>query len=166
MREMLRPTAGLTRSTSACRATEMMGSQLSQMPALLSGFNSVNNTLRSDVAQAPSNIRLLGCAQHAPRTRPDGGQLPRAPSAPRSAARPRRRPAGSVRTALRHQRDLRSGAAKYLTPDDVAALRCLSQPLVSQASRTDAIAFRVRRCGSGRSARVQRLYCAIGFRAA
>ena len=134
MREMLRPYSGADKINFLCLvATEMMGFySLSQMPALLSGFNSVNNTLRSDVAQALSNIRLAGFAPSTHRELVLMADNYRA----HHLRLDRQRARGDAlqdrleqRYVINEDLSIRPLWA-HLTPDDVAeALRCLSQPL-------------------------------------
>lgn len=62
MRESLQPYKGHDRINFLCLiASEMMGEMtLARMPALLSGFDSIHNTLRADVVRALHNVRLAG----------------------------------------------------------------------------------------------------------
>lgn len=62
MREPLQPYKGHDRINFLCLiASEMMGEMtLARMPALLSGFESIRNTLRVEVARALYNVRLTG----------------------------------------------------------------------------------------------------------
>lgn len=64
MREALLPYKGHERINFLCLiATEMLGeNRLDKMPALLSGFESIVQTLPADIAQALRNVRLAGFA--------------------------------------------------------------------------------------------------------